>query len=1129
MMETGYAIMRRHLRLDRLSIRHLMQLWALGSVAILVLLVVFSSVTTYWVVGEQQRLHDKVMRINAAADSLKDEITALLLEQRQTLGAEQRNELAQLPPPDEPKRRIDAGIDALVPVTRDTPALGRLLGEVSVGFSRSLDLNAKLRAGMDRLITLREALWQQSSDIDATVQRIENTTEAISGRIDLASSRNRQLAPGGSAQHRAQTLSAPSTAQRAAQQLRNSVSSVVNLTRKLMLASDPDVLLSVRDNEIRQQIALAEQALEALQGHIEPSPELSALARDLADDLARLKLAVLEGETSAYVVRLQNLEVESSLRTLTTESSQALRTVTDDLSEIGVEVSRTSTDAAARFQRAIQVARVITLVSSGLLTIALFALIRVILRRLSAPLEALRRAMHEMSDGKLSTRLVESATVRDEFTELAIDFNRAAATTESLFTQLDGTRANLEASEARMRAILDGVPDGIVTLDREGYILSANPAADKTFGAAAGGLEGRLASELLLIEDTAQGEEASLEAVLRIGDSGHEATGRRLDGSRFPLWLSVSELPHAGDSLRIAVVADTTAFKQAEAARAQSEALFRTIYENVPVMICGFDETGRCFLWNRELERNLGYPHQDVVGDPDIPVMERIYPNPDEYERVTQAIRAADGVFREFSPRSAGGERQTHSWASFALPDGTKICAGYDITGQRQAENRMRYLASYDVLTGLPNRALFNDRLQQALNRTERQRGLLGLLFIDLDHFKNVNDSLGHNVGDKLLQVIGRRISHCLRTQDTVARLGGDEFPVILEQLGQSTDAGKVAQQIIDALSRPCFIEGQEISISPSIGISLYPHDAEDAEALLRNADAAMYHAKKQGRNGFQFYSADMNAAATRRLQLHSSLRHALMKSEYVLHYQPQIEIVTGRTVAVEALLRWQTIDGELVSPDRFIPLLEETGLIVQVGEWVLQQALLECAPLLARGIGLAVNLSGRQFLDPELPARITRALQSSSAPHALIDFEITETVLMEDSETSANNLAQLQSLGFKLSIDDFGTGYSSLAYLKRFPIANIKIDRSFVRDIDIDRNDEAIVEAILAMARRLGINVIAEGVESDLQLSFLARNHCRCAQGFLFSKPLPIDALQDWLAARETDSGALPAGGEPG
>ncbi|MBV2235447.1 MAG: EAL domain-containing protein [Sterolibacterium sp.] len=429
-----------------------------------------------------------------------------------------------------------------------------------------------------------------------------------------------------------------------------------------------------------------------------------------------------------------------------------------------------------------------------------------------------------------------------------------------------------------------------------------------------------------------------------------------------------------------------------------------------------------------------------------------------------------------------------------------------EITESMLAEQRLLELSHYDSLTMLPNRLLFRDRLTTALTMARRNRSNLAVCFIDLDRFKSINESLGHTIGDLLLLEVARRLQDCVRDSDTVCRLGGDEFALLLPEMADQQDSIIVAERIIESLGAPCLIEGHELFVTASIGITLYPNDADDPDVLLRNADAAMYRAKEEGRNNYQFFTIEMNANAVEKMKLERDLRYALDNEEFVLHYQPKVSCQTGRIVGFEALLRWQHPQRGMVSPFEFIPLLEETGLIVAVGAWVLQTACHQAQTWRQAGLGalnMAVNVSGKQ-VNPLLHDTVLEALTASALPADQLELELTESQLMKDAEGIITTLQQLKDTGLHISVDDFGTGYSSLAYLKRFPIDTLKIDRAFVRDLADDANDVSIAKAIITLAHSFNLKVVAEGVETEDQLALLAANHCDIIQGFYFSRPLP-------------------------
>jgi diguanylate cyclase (GGDEF)-like protein len=432
-----------------------------------------------------------------------------------------------------------------------------------------------------------------------------------------------------------------------------------------------------------------------------------------------------------------------------------------------------------------------------------------------------------------------------------------------------------------------------------------------------------------------------------------------------------------------------------------------------------------------------------------------------------------------------------------------------------RADERIEYLASHDGLTGLPNREMFNGMLRRAIDAGERYRRQFALLFIDLDRFKVINDSLGHDAGDMLLVEIGGRLRRALRSSDVVARLGGDEFVVILEEASERHEVERIAGELLSVLSQPLLLSGHECHTTASIGIAMYPSDGGDVQTLTKNADMAMYLAKEDGKNGFRFYSSEVKTQSLERLTLESALRRALERDQFSLHYQPKIDIASGQITGVEALLRWNRSDFGIVSPAQFIPLAEETGLIVPIGRWVLKEA---CAQNMAwqrrglRPVAMAVNLSPRQFADPNLLQDVDEALLASGMSPVLLQLEVTESMVMRNVSRAVKVLDAIQSRGIRLAIDDFGTGYSSMSLMKQFSIDTIKIDRSFVRDLPVDTEDQAITQAIISMGKALGMTVVAEGVETLEQQAFLRSHACDEMQGFLFSKPLPPRQMAELL-----------------
>lgn len=450
-----------------------------------------------------------------------------------------------------------------------------------------------------------------------------------------------------------------------------------------------------------------------------------------------------------------------------------------------------------------------------------------------------------------------------------------------------------------------------------------------------------------------------------------------------------------------------------------------------------------------------------------------------------------------------------------------------DITERKNYESQLEYQSGHDALTGLANRSLLSDRLEQAIARANRTKSMVAVLLLDLDRFKLVNDGLGHNVGDTLLAIVAQRLVACVRTTDTVARLGGDEFVVVMTDLDSEHDAAPSARKLLKQLSQPMTIAEREIVATASMGIALYPKDAEHASVLLKNADVAMYRAKELGRNSMQFYTPALNATTLARLELETALRRALERDEFILYYQPKVELHRGQVIGAEALIRWRHPLLGMVSPGDFIPLAEETGLIGPIGEWAIDHAVAQLKAWQSEGlpnICLAVNLSARQFQQENLAKVVAQALYLHDVDARHLELEVTESAVMQDPERTVATLRDLKEVGVRLALDDFGTGYSSLNYLKRFPIDTLKIDQSFVRDITTDPDDAAIALTVITLAHSLKLRVIAEGVETEAQLSILRRNGCDEMQGFYFSRPLPADGFADLLRNRQSLSLSTPS-----
>jgi len=559
-------------------------------------------------------------------------------------------------------------------------------------------------------------------------------------------------------------------------------------------------------------------------------------------------------------------------------------------------------------------------------------------------------------------------------------------------------------------------------------------------------------------------------------------------------------------------------------AEIQMQKLSRALEQTADVVQIA-DRDGIIEYVNPTFERVTGFTFADAVGRK-TNLLKSGRQSQGFYENLWKAILSGNVFSDVFINRRKDGSLYYEEKTITPLRDTDGrishfVATGKDITERVQTQERLAYMAQHDPLTELPNRTLLLDRLKQSLAGARWHNKRVAVLFVDLDRFKTINDTLGHEVGDRLLQQLAGRFQHSVHEGDTVARFGGDEFVILLDDVASEEDIVNVAQKVLKALTPPFEVDHQTLYVTASIGVSLFPNDGEDASTLLKNADIAMYRAKEAGKNTYQFYSADMSARAFERLTLESSLRRALDQGEFRLYYQPQVDVETGAIVGVEALLRWQHPEFGLVMPADFIPLLEETGLIVPAGEWVLQTACAQLAAWHAQGwrrLHLSVNLSPRQFQAQDLTTVVKRALDSCRGDPARLELEITEGVLVRHAPGTVEALESLDQLGVRMAIDDFGTGYSSLSYLRRLPIDILKIDRAFVRDIPHDPDDSAITSAIIALAQSLKLEMIAEGVENEAQRDFLRAQGCRVMQGYLFSRPQPPEDVTRLLQAQKPD-----------
>ena len=679
--------------------------------------------------------------------------------------------------------------------------------------------------------------------------------------------------------------------------------------------------------------------------------------------------------------------------------------------------------------------------------------------------------------------------------------------------QLDQERMR---ADQRYRLLFEQARDGIVIVDPQTRrFIEYNTVAHQQLGYSREEFAAMGIADIEVIEtpeDTAQ----RIESIRMRGWDDFETVQRHKDGSFRDVQVIVQMLTLDHRLVMYCSFRDITERKAAERALHLYANIFRHSGEGIVIT----DSDNRIIQVNPAFTRFTGYTLEDIRGE-----------NP----RILSAGRTARETYQKMWADLLGesgfwqGElwdrRKTGSiypkWAAISSirdKDGeisNYIASFTDISERKAAEERIDYLAHFDVLTGLPNRYSLESRLGQVLLTARREKVPVAVMFIDLDRFKVINDSLGHHIGDLLLAAVADRLQTSVRESDIVSRLGGDEFVVVLTGIAAAVDAAPISEKILRGIGEPYLIEGYSLHTSPSIGISIFPDDGTDSEALMKAADTAMYHAKEQGRNNSQFFTAGMNAAAGERLELERELRTALREGQLELHYQPQIRTRDDRICAVEALLRWRHPVRGLVPPLKFIPIAEESGQIETLGLWVLDEACGQLAAWRAEGIAglrMAVNLSAHQLRSPDLVEAVRNALDRHGLRQGDLELEVTESAAMADPEGAIDQLYALQTLGIHLAIDDFGTGYSSLAYLKLLPIQTLKLDRAFVRDIESDENDAAISAATLALAHGLGLKVVAEGVETEGQSRFLRQHGCDFLQGYLYGRPEPAAVATELL-----------------
>lgn len=669
----------------------------------------------------------------------------------------------------------------------------------------------------------------------------------------------------------------------------------------------------------------------------------------------------------------------------------------------------------------------------------------------------------------------------------------------------------------KLSQVVEQSPVAVVITDPQGNIEYVNRKFELTTGYTNEEVLGKNPRILKSGETSGREYERLWETLIQGDVWSGEFHNKHKDGSFYWEKASIGALKNTDQETTgyIAIKEDITQLKEDERQLRLASTVFETSSEAIMVT----DAQSRIQMVNKAFTQITGYEPEEVLGQGSALLNPRHRCN-QSYDDLLEALRATDTWEGEIESRRKNGDAYPEWLAISTIRDSAGKREGYvslfsDITKRKQDEERIRKQANFDSLTGLANRNLFADRFARAIDVADRGQKRVALLFIDLDRFKYVNDTLGHSTGDQLLQEVSRRLVGCLRKSDTVARLGGDEFAVVLPEATDSHHVEGVVIHILNSLAQPYSIEGYEVFTSASIGVTVYPDDGVDTETLLRKADTAMYGAKEKGRNDFQFFTLEMDIEAQKRRKLERALYQALDKGEFTLNFQPIMDMANSTINSVEALVRWNHPERGLVSPAEFISLAEEIGLIAPIGEWVLREACREAvtwSKLLKQPPSIAVNLSSTQLQRQDIPSLVKSVLEETGLPAERLTLEITESLLLADDDKTLCQLQDIRALGVGLSIDDFGTGYSSLRYLKKFPVTTLKIDRSFITGLPRDLEDAALVEAILAMAKSLHMKVIVEGVENEDQARFLTFRNCRYLQGYLYSRPLPKADLNAYM-----------------
>ncbi len=911
---------------------------------------------------------------------------------------------------------------------------------------------------------------------------------------------------------------------------------------------------SILTNGTPESISVAETAITEMDRALETLRARSSWYPGHADafEAVQTRWTALKAGLSPF---LQVNDVDASDEMLVDYGR--LLTVADGLHHAATSLAEQSRDEAARTAR--HVARLIMLV--GLMVGLMFALLSVHLyRSIALPIDRLQRSMQHVSTlGSAgveriggSNREVERDSVQandtgDEIDALTRTFttmrdrihthlgkrqraeqelNRLNASLEQQVEErtqvLQEALDTLGKSERRFRSLYEEAPLAYQSLDQQGRILEVNRAWLAMLGYDREEVIGRFIGDFMLEKDLALLEER-FPRFVRTGEiQCAEFDFRRKGGG--VVTVSVDGTIGYDLSARTpqthCILTNVTERRRAEA----ELRLAAEVIENTAEGVLITDPSNAIVSVNRAFTEITGYPRQEMLGrNPSLLASGRH--DRGFYEAMWRTLEKTGHWQGEIWNRKKSGEVFPEWLSVSTVRDEAARIVHYvgifsDITGIKQSEAQLTHLAHHDALTGLPNRLLISDRIDHALHRARRDGNEVAVFFLDLDRFKHLNDSLGHAVGDQLLQQVTGRLSACMRDSDSVGRIGGDEFIVVVDEVQRVTDVGAIAQKVLDDFTDPFQLDSHQLHVTPSIGISLFPADGHDALTLIRNADSAMYRAKEEGRNNYQFYTPDLTQKATERVQVENDLRHAMARDEFIVYYQPQVNLETAAVLGAEALIRWRHPTKGLVPPMSFVPLAEDTGLIQQIGEWVLVSACRQWLRWLDSGLvhgRVSVNLSSRQIDHGDIVETIRRSLETAGLEPRYLTLEMTEGVLMRETSRTVEVLEELRELGIQLAIDDFGTGHSSLSRLKQLPINTLKIDRAFVKDIHTDPDAQAIAQAIIALSNSLKLTVIAEGVENEQERAFLFAKGCTLGQGYLYCKPLPPDEFENYAEKRRT------------